>query len=139
MHGHRRSTSHGGERAGDASLGIPGFSSGSSGGSGSGSSSAGGNGNQAWFLEELDSDDSASAFGSGDELGSNGADSVELDQTFTRQCRFPGTVKIVVESTTFWYVRPFFSRILYSNLICDSRKGCTAKCSCLRLRSSRPR
>lgn len=76
-----------------------------SGGSGSGSSSAGGaNGNQAWFLEELDSDDSASAFGSGDEIGGNGAQSVELDQTFTRQCRFPGTVKIVVESKTFWCV-----------------------------------
>lgn len=103
MHGHRRSTSHGGERAGDTTgLGIPGFGSGSS---GSGSSSAGGNsGNQGWFLEELDSDDSVSAFGSGDELGCNGADSVELDQTFTRQCRFPGTVKIVVESTTFWCV-----------------------------------
>lgn len=103
MHGHRRSTSHGGERAGDTTgLSIPGFGSGSS---GSGSSSAGGNsGNQGWFLEELDSDDSVSAFGSGDELGCNGADSVELDQTFTRQCRFPGTVKIVVESTTFWWV-----------------------------------
>lgn len=29
-------------------------------------------------------------------------DDVELDPTFTRQGRFPGTVKIVVESTTFW-------------------------------------
>lgn len=106
MHGHRRSTSHGGERAGDApGLTIPGFGSGSSGGSGS-SSAGGNNGNQGWFFEELDSDDSVSALGSGDELGSNSADSVELDQTFTRQCRFPGTVKIVVESTTFWCVLP---------------------------------
>ena len=27
---------------------------------------------------------------------------IELDETFTRQAQFPGTVKIIVESTTFW-------------------------------------
>jgi hypothetical protein len=119
--GHRRSTSHGGERGlgggggggsdginnnnnANGSVSVLGFGSGSN-ASASGSSSAGGSGgNQGWFLEELDSDDSASAFGSGDEYGVSGADSVELDPTFTQQCRFPGTVKILVESTTFWCV-----------------------------------
>ena len=48
-------------------------------------------------LEECDADDAASALGSAE-----GDDEVELDATFTRQCRFPGTVKIVVEATTFW-------------------------------------
>ena len=51
-----------------------------------------------WLLEECDADDAASALGSAE--GDVGE--VELDTTFTRQCRFPGTVKIVVESTTFW-------------------------------------
>lgn len=27
---------------------------------------------------------------------------IELDETFTRRARYPGTVKIVVEKTTFW-------------------------------------
>ena len=31
-------------------------------------------------------------------------DPIEIDETFTENSRFPGTVKIIVESTTFWYV-----------------------------------
>lgn len=49
-----------------------------------------------WALEEADADES----------GLDGDDTygldVEVDETFTRQGRFPGTVKIVVEATTFW-------------------------------------
>ena len=66
---------------------------------------------------ESDSDDGGtSARGSSDGGGlAGGSDEVELDPTFTRQGRFPGTVKIVVESTTFWFVS--FVSIYYSNLI----------------------
>lgn len=31
-------------------------------------------------------------------------EAIEIDETFTKNSRFPGTVKIVVESTTFWLV-----------------------------------
>jgi hypothetical protein len=31
---------------------------------------------------------------------------IELDPTFVRDARLPGSVKIVVESTTFWYGYP---------------------------------
>ena len=32
------------------------------------------------------------------------ASPIDIDSTFTREGRWPGTVKIVVEATTFWYV-----------------------------------
>ena len=28
---------------------------------------------------------------------------IDVDSTFTKEGRWPGTVKIVVEATTFWY------------------------------------
>lgn len=44
---------------------------------------------------------------------------IEIDQTFTRDGTFPGTVKIIVESTTFWahkevlyFASPFFQAAL---------------------------
>ncbi|EMD37723.1 hypothetical protein CERSUDRAFT_50522 [Gelatoporia subvermispora B] len=55
-------------------------------------------GSPPWYLEECESDEvvsSLSAEGDGD-------DPIEIDETFTRNARFPGTVKIIVESTTFW-------------------------------------
>ncbi|KAF9241831.1 hypothetical protein BU15DRAFT_87066 [Melanogaster broomeanus] len=54
-------------------------------------------GSPPWLLEECDTDDL-------------------IDETFTRTGRFPGTVKIVVESTTFWkscsFASPFFEAAL---------------------------
>lgn len=53
-----------------------------------------------WYhLEECESADEISALSTdpGDY-----EDPIELDETFTLHAKFPGTVKIVVESTTFW-------------------------------------
>ncbi|KAJ2922317.1 hypothetical protein H1R20_g14767, partial [Candolleomyces eurysporus] len=47
---------------------------------------------------------------------------VELDETFTKESSFPGTVKIIVQSTTFWahkevlfFASPFFEAALSGN------------------------
>jgi hypothetical protein len=52
-----------------------------------------------WMLEELSLEDA-------DEVEleySDAGDSIiEVDDTFREHARFPGTVKIVVEGTTFW-------------------------------------
>jgi hypothetical protein len=49
-------------------------------------------------LQECESDDSVSEM-SADETD----EAIEIDETFTKNSRFPGTVKIIVESTTFWF------------------------------------
>ena len=51
-----------------------------------------------WLFEDCETDDIASELSTDDD-----DDSIEIDETFTKACRFPGTVKIVVESTTFWF------------------------------------
>jgi hypothetical protein len=38
---------------------------------------------------------------------------IELDETFTKRARYPGTVKIVVEKTTFWCV--WYIRIAFAS------------------------
>lgn len=57
-------------------------------------------GSPPWLLEECDNDELVT------ELNLYESDqAIEIDDTFTRRNgRFPGTVKIVVESTTFWWV-----------------------------------
>lgn len=59
-------------------------------------------GSPPWLLEECDNDELVT------ELNLYESDqAIEIDDTFTRRNgRFPGTVKIVVESTTFWWVPP---------------------------------
>ncbi|KAH9847163.1 hypothetical protein C2E23DRAFT_849784 [Lenzites betulinus] len=55
-------------------------------------------GSPPWYFEEYESDGMASS------LSTNGdmEDPIEIEETFTRAYKFPGNVKIVVESTTFW-------------------------------------
>lgn len=55
-------------------------------------------GSPPWLLEECDNDEIVT------ELNLYESErAIEIDDTFTRRNgRFPGTVKIVVESTTFW-------------------------------------
>ncbi|KAI0374150.1 hypothetical protein BV20DRAFT_988489 [Pilatotrama ljubarskyi] len=55
-------------------------------------------GSPPWYFEEYESDGIASS------LSTNGdmEDPIEIDETFTRSYKFPGSVKIIVESTTFW-------------------------------------
>jgi hypothetical protein len=56
-------------------------------------------GSPPWLLEEAETDDILS------ELSIDDDDkAIEIDETFTKHNRFPGNVKIVVESTTFWRV-----------------------------------
>lgn len=50
-----------------------------------------------WHLEECEELDVSELSVSDDE------EAIEIHETFTKQYTFPGTVKIVVESTTFWY------------------------------------
>lgn len=56
-------------------------------------------GSPPWFLEGADTEDAVS------ELSiSDSQQSIDVDEAFTKCSKFPGTVKIVVESTTFWCV-----------------------------------
>ncbi|KAF9263439.1 hypothetical protein L218DRAFT_973213 [Marasmius fiardii PR-910] len=74
-------------------------------------------GSPPWLLEECETDDIVS------ELSIDEDDeAIELDETFTKNAPFPGTVKIVVESTTFWahkevlfFSSPFFEAALSGN------------------------
>lgn len=56
-------------------------------------------GSPPWLLEECETDDIVSDLSIGDD-----DEAIELDETFTKNCAFPGSVKIVVECTTFWSV-----------------------------------
>ncbi|KAK7472610.1 hypothetical protein VKT23_000723 [Stygiomarasmius scandens] len=74
-------------------------------------------GSPPWLLEECETDDIVSELSIDDD-----DEAIEIDETFTKHARFPGTVKIVVESTTFWahkevlfFASPFFEAALSGN------------------------
>jgi hypothetical protein len=48
-------------------------------------------------LEECETDDIVSELSTDDD-----EEAIDIDDAFTKHSRFPGTVKIIVESTTFW-------------------------------------
>jgi hypothetical protein len=48
-------------------------------------------------LEECETDDIVSELSTDDD-----EEAIDIDEAFTKRSRFPGTVKIIVESTTFW-------------------------------------
>jgi hypothetical protein len=58
-----------------------------------------------WLLEEVSVDNEdpllTSEFTTSD---SEGGKPIEIQEEFTRNAKFPGTVKIIVEGTTFWFV-----------------------------------
>lgn len=60
-------------------------------------------GSPPWLLEECETDDIVSELSIDDDV-----QAIELDETFTKNSPFPGSVKIVVESTTFWCVYHLF-------------------------------
>lgn len=71
-------------------------------------------GSPPWLLEECETDDLVTELSLYDS-----EEGIDIDETFTRKGRFPGTVKIVVESTTFWahkevliFASPFFEAAL---------------------------
>ncbi|KAF9478637.1 hypothetical protein BDN70DRAFT_879770 [Pholiota conissans] len=70
-----------------------------------------------WLLDEGEAEELDSELS-----GTEEEEAIEIDDTFTKNCRFPGTVKIVVESTTFWahkeilfFASPFFEAVLSGN------------------------
>jgi len=56
-------------------------------------------GSPPWFIEGVDSEDAVSEVSVNDSQ-----EPIDVDEAFTKCSKFPGTVKIVVESTTFWCV-----------------------------------
>ena len=93
-------------------------------------------GSPPWFLEGCDTDDLISELSIDDS-----EDPIDVDKTFTKRHEFPGTVKIVVESTTFWYVSESRECHGSSKATADTGNhdtGHTKKCCILRPHSSRP-
>ncbi|KAG5642441.1 hypothetical protein DXG03_002788 [Asterophora parasitica] len=75
-------------------------------------------GSPPWLLQECETDDIVSELS----IEDNAEEAIEIDEAFTKHSRFPGTVKIVVESTTFWahkevlfFASPFFEAALSGN------------------------
>ncbi|EPQ56985.1 hypothetical protein GLOTRDRAFT_137434 [Gloeophyllum trabeum ATCC 11539] len=79
-------------------------------------------GSPPWHLEECDPrlamDDMVSELS----IDVDDEGSIDIDETFTLNARFPGTVKIIVEGTTFWahkevlvFASPFFEAALSGN------------------------
>lgn len=60
-------------------------------------------GSPPWFLEECETDELVSDMS----MDGDFEDPIEIDSTFTKASKLPGTVKIIVESTTFWYALSF--------------------------------
>lgn len=57
-------------------------------------------GSPSRYFEGCESDEMASSLSTNGDLD----DPIEIHETFTRASKFPGNVKIMVESTTFWCV-----------------------------------
>ncbi|TFK75277.1 hypothetical protein BDN72DRAFT_758120 [Pluteus cervinus] len=75
-------------------------------------------GSPPWPLEGVETEDAISDFSIDED------EAIEIDEAFTKHGRFPGTVNIVVESTTFWahkevlfFASPFFEAALSGNWI----------------------
>jgi hypothetical protein len=64
-------------------------------------------GSPPWLFEGVDTEDAVSEVSVSDSH-----EPIDVDEAFTKCSKFPGTVKIVVESTTFWYVRGLSRPIL---------------------------
>jgi hypothetical protein len=70
-------------------------------------------GSPPWLFEGVDTEDAVSEVSVSDSQ-----EPIDVDEAFTKGSKFPGTVKIVVESTTFWCVRT-----VPSNLVADDGGG----------------
>ena len=65
-------------------------------------------GSLPWLIEKSGSTDvSELKFASADDLEDI---AFEVDETFIKHARWPGSVKIIIESTTFWYVVGFLAK-----------------------------
>ncbi|KAF8824963.1 hypothetical protein F5879DRAFT_810800 [Lentinula edodes] len=77
--------------------------------------SASGAGISPYLLSESEPEEGA-------EETDGGEEDIEIHETFTKNAKFPGTVKIIVENTTFWthkevlvFASPFFEAALSGN------------------------
>lgn len=52
-----------------------------------------------WLLEDCEAEEIDSELSADEE-----EEGIDLDPTFTKNCKLPGTVKVIVGSTTFWCV-----------------------------------
>src|SRR5258707_3797959 len=91
-------------------------------------------GSTPWFLEGVDTEDAVSEVSISDSH-----EPIDIDEAFTKTSKFPGTVKIVVESTTFWCVWPPHPNSSSELTGGEIYLGHTRKSYGSRLRSSRPR
>ncbi|KAI0745991.1 hypothetical protein C8Q76DRAFT_790297 [Earliella scabrosa] len=73
-------------------------------------------GSPSWYLEECESDEMASSLSTNGDMD----DPIEIDETFTRTSKFPGNVKIIVESTTFWAHKEvlYFASAFFQAALC---------------------
>ena len=53
-----------------------------------------------WLLEDCEQEEIDSELSADEE-----EEGIDIDQTFTKNCKLPGSVKVIVSSTTFWYVK----------------------------------
>ncbi|KAF8906584.1 hypothetical protein CPB84DRAFT_1813825 [Gymnopilus junonius] len=74
-------------------------------------------GSPPWFLEDCETDEIDSELSTEDDEAA-----IQIEEIFTKNCKLPGTVKIIVESTTFWahkeilfFTSPFFEAALSGN------------------------
>ena len=56
-------------------------------------------GSAPWLLEDCEPEEIDSELSADEE-----EEGIEVDPTYTKNCKLPGTVKVIVGSTTFWYV-----------------------------------
>ncbi|KAI0744173.1 hypothetical protein C8Q80DRAFT_1185413 [Daedaleopsis nitida] len=73
-------------------------------------------GSPSWYVEGCESDEMASSLSTNGDMD----DPIELDETFTRTSEYPGNVKIVVESTTFWAHKEvlYFASAFFQAALC---------------------
>ncbi|KAF9049695.1 hypothetical protein BJ165DRAFT_1413875 [Panaeolus papilionaceus] len=71
-------------------------------------------GSPSWLHDDVDGDESVSNLSTEED-----EEAIDIHETFTRECKLPGTVKVVVETTTFWvhkeilfFSSPFFEAAL---------------------------
>lgn len=86
-------------------------------------------GSPPWLLEDFETDEIDSELS-----GTEEEEAIEIEETFTKNCKLPGTVKIVVESTTFWYVPLDLTSVIQLIFITGLIKGSFS----LHRRSSKP-
>ncbi|KAH9942436.1 uncharacterized protein BXZ73DRAFT_40907 [Epithele typhae] len=73
-------------------------------------------GSPSWYLEECESDEMASSLSTNGDMDNP----IEIHETFTRTSKFPGNVKIIVESTTFWAHKEvlYFASAFFQAALC---------------------